>query len=156
MLIKATNNQYLSLGVVQGSKNCNGILLIVVTYCTISLQSNNLLTVQLAEKHQLRKNVRNFVLKLRYVLSYSLQKLSKTFRFHEMKVIIYLFINFLKMKYRIRAVRSPGFYFPSRVFGWASNQIYHTWASNQASRYCKMFFQILYKIYVIWHTYATY
>ena len=54
MLIKATNNQYLSLGVVQGSKNCNGILLIVVTYCTISLQSNNPLTVPLAEKHQLR------------------------------------------------------------------------------------------------------
>ena len=58
--------------------------------------------------------------------------------------------------YRIRAVRSPGFYFPSRVFGWACNQIYHTWASNQTSRYCKMFFQILCKIYVIWHTYATY
>ena len=34
--------------------------------------------------------------------------------------------------YRIRAYRSPGFYFPFRVFGWASNQIYHTWASNRA------------------------
>ena len=43
------------LGVVYGSKNCNGILLIVVTYCTISLQSNNPITVPLAEKHQLRE-----------------------------------------------------------------------------------------------------
>ena len=45
-----------------------------------------------------RNNVRNFVQKLRYVLSYSLQKFSKTFRLEEMKVIIYLFINFLTMK----------------------------------------------------------
>ena len=45
-----------------------------------------------------RNNVRNFVQKLRYVLSYSLQKFSKTFRSEEMKVIIYLFINFLTMK----------------------------------------------------------
>ena len=63
--------------------------------------------------------------------------------------------------YRIRAYRSPGFYFPFRVFGWASNQIYHTWASNQAGallirrRYQKcFFFKILHKIIVIWHTYA--
>ena len=54
MLIEATNNQYLSLGVVQGSKHCNGILLIVVPYCKITLQSNNPLTIPLAEKHQLR------------------------------------------------------------------------------------------------------
>ena len=45
--------KYLSLGVAQGSKNCSEILLLVVTYCTISLQSNNPLTVPLAEKHQL-------------------------------------------------------------------------------------------------------
>ena len=57
MLIKATNNQYLSLRVVYGSKSCNRILLIVVPYCTISLKSNNPLTVPLAEKHQLGQQV---------------------------------------------------------------------------------------------------
>ena len=42
---------YLSLGVVQGSKHCNRILLIVVTYCTITLLYNNPLAVPLPEKH---------------------------------------------------------------------------------------------------------
>ena len=56
MLIKLTNIYYLSLGVISGSKNCNGILLIVVTYCSISWLYNSLITVLLREKHRLSSN----------------------------------------------------------------------------------------------------
>ena len=52
MVIKVTNGYYLLLGVMQGLKNHNRILLIVVT-----LLYNNPLTVPSAEKHGLKQIV---------------------------------------------------------------------------------------------------